>query len=447
VKELFPYQRAGADWLKTQERAILGDEMGLGKTVQAIVAASELGLKRVLVVCPAIGRGNWLREFAEWAPEITPVVYSYDEVVRTPLKVAPVAGVWDLLILDEAHYLKTPKAKRTAVIYGTDQGAGLKARLAKEGPPRKSAVEHSRRVWLLSGTIAPNNASELWTHLHALFGETRRFVTFMNAYCYTRPSPFGKGYTVGGNKKKMIPELKAKLAQIMLRRRAADVLTELPPITLGPLLLDGNVVEGIQQMLEFEAEAMRVNEAAKIYARTGDMDLALAEASPQLSVLRRETGRAKAAAVARYVGEELISGAIDKIVLFAVHHDVLDTLERLLAEFAPVRVDGRVTNSQRNKGIHAFQTDPSRRVFIGQIQACGTAVTLHAANQQVFVEQSWVPGENAQAAKRCHRIGQTRPVFVRVASVAGTLDEAIDRALTRKTRALLEIEITKESHP
>jgi SNF2 family DNA or RNA helicase len=93
----------------------------------------------------------------------------------------------------------------------------------------------------------------------------------------------------------------------------------------------------------------------------------------------------------------------------------------------------------RQTAIDQFQANPKVRVFIGQLQACSTAITLHAANQVVFVEQSWTPSDNAQAAKRCHRIGQKNPVFVRMLGLAKSVDEAVAKVLARKSQMISEL--------
>ena len=89
--------------------------------------------------------------------------------------------------------------------------------------------------------------------------------------------------------------------------------------------------------------------------------------------------------------------------------------------------------------IDRFQNDPRCRVFIGQITAAGTAVTLTATNQVLFAETSWSPGDLVQAAKRCHRIGQRRPVFVRILALSDSLDEAVSRVLAGKARMISQI--------
>ena len=158
-----------------------------------------------------------------------------------------------------------------------------------------------------------------------------------------------------------------------------------------------------------------------------------------LATLRRVTGLAKAGVAARMLREELESDAYQKIVVFVQHLDVGKTLVGELSAYGTVFLNGSTTPTMKQKMIDDFQRDPDVRVFVGQLQACSTAITLHAANQVLFVEQSWTPSDNAQAAKRCHRIGQTRPVFVRMLGLAKSIDEAVARVLARKTQAIAEI--------
>lgn len=99
-----------------------------------------------------------------------------------------------------------------------------------------------------------------------------------------------------------------------------------------------------------------------------------------------------------------------------------------------VVLTGDTPANERQSVVDRFQDDPRVRVFIGQIQAAGTGITLTAASDVVFVESSWVPAENEQAAMRVHRIGQRNACLVRFATLAGSIDERIQRAVMRKTQ-------------
>jgi len=102
---------------------------------------------------------------------------------------------------------------------------------------------------------------------------------------------------------------------------------------------------------------------------------------------------------------------------------------------------GGTTEKDRVKAIDDFQTDPNVRLIAAQLTAASTAVTLTAASDVLFLEQSWTPAVNAQAAKRAHRIGQTRPVHVRTLVIANSIDEAVAETLARKTEMLSELKL------
>lgn len=404
--ELYPYQEEGAGWLARRKRALLADEQGLGKTIQAVAACDLVGARRVLVLCPAVARPVWADEFEQWSlssPELR--VYSYDElVVNAEKRVAAQAFRADTLILDEAHYLKTPTAKRTRLAYS-----------------RALATE---RIWSLTGTPMPNHPGELWTHASVLGGAEQDYEEWVHQYCLTAPSDYADFRVVGARKERM-PELRQELAGWVLRRTTR--VLDLPALRWGTLPLEGST-EGVEDptmvaklriVLEREPEAIE-----KAFRHT--------------AVLRRAVGLAKvpgALAAVRHRLEEQPG----KAIVFAWHREVLDALYRGLSGFNPVMFNGSIGRDLRRTYVEAFQNADDVRVFIGQIQAAGTAITLTAADWVLFVESDWSPASMAQAAKRAHRIGQARPVLVQAAILPGTMDAAIQRVLTRKARDITQV--------
>jgi SWI/SNF-related matrix-associated actin-dependent regulator 1 of chromatin subfamily A len=101
-----------------------------------------------------------------------------------------------------------------------------------------------------------------------------------------------------------------------------------------------------------------------------------------------------------------------------------------------VVIDGSTGAPARSQAITSFQENPETRIFIGQIRACGTAITLTAAQDVVFAESDWTPENNFQAAKRAHRIGQTQSVLARHLSVSNTFEVNLHRNLARKEREI-----------
>lgn len=442
---LHPYQEEGATTLAASRAFLLADEMGTGKTIQAIVAADRARAGRVLVLCPAVARINWKREFDKFSAVSRDwtVVYSANTAVPpghsaicsydlAPKNKSLAANPWDLLVLDEAHFLKNPAAKRTKAILG------------KEG-----LVRLASRIWALTGTPIPNHAGELWCLLFT-FGMTRlTYENFLSRFCNGYKMNFH--FRVTGTKQSMIPELQKLIAPVMLRRRKEDVLKELPPITFEDIAVEAGPVDlevesafvkyvfprDQRELLEAKLAEERSLVAGAL--RSSDVAHALAGLAQSVSTLRRYVGLQKRNAIADLVTQELDAKLYDKIILFAIHRDVIEGLRQALKRFDCVTLYGGTNPKDRQRNIDRFQTNKKCRVFIGNIKACGTAINLTASDQVLFAEEEWVPAENAQAAMRAHRIGQTRPVTVRVARLPNSLDEKVGQILSRKTREIAEI--------
>jgi SNF2 family DNA or RNA helicase len=446
---LFSYQLEGAKWLAERKLALLADEMGVGKTAQVIRACDLINAERIIVLCPAVARINWQREFSRFSSisrnfslimgrkdSIVPsnwLISSYDLVSQ---EMSLTKSLWDVLILDEAHYLKNHQAKRTRAVYG-----------------KQGLIHNTRRCWAITGTPAPNHPGELWVMLYT-FGVTKlSYDDFIARFCTGYHSTYG--FKITGANTSHIPELKALLSKIMLRRKKEQVVKELPPIHFdhvtveaGPVDLDADswFVEYVfpeerthELTAKLDHERTMITNVMKA-AKMGPDGLRVLEAiAKSVSTIRRYTGLQKLKAVTELVTEEMSQGKYSKLVIFAIHVSIIEGLRKSLRKFNPVVLYGGTPAHKRQKRIDKFQQSAKTQIFIGNIQACGTAINLTAANQVLFVESDWTPAYNSQAAMRCHRIGQDKPVFVRFIGLADSIDEKINLILKRKTRDLTEI--------
>jgi SNF2 family DNA or RNA helicase len=423
MPRLYPYQVTGAEWLASKRFAYLADEMRVGKTPQAITACDLVGAQRILVVCPAVARLDWGRKFDDFSGAKRPqfvvltrrallgprhgiTIVSYDLFQNSHLE-----GQWDVVILDEAHYLKHPAAKRTKAILG-----------------KGGVVHRAKRVWCLGGTPAPNNASELWPVLHVFGVYTGTYEDFVREFCTGYFGPYG--FQITGSKN--TAKLRALLKPFMLRRTLKEVFPEMTPIMFSDYLIDRTHPMPEEIGTEYElAESLvgvtNIDEAVRI----------LQQQTLSTATLRRHIGILKVAETVNLVCNELESG-VNKIVLFAVHRDVIDLLDEQLVDYNPVVIHGGTRPSLRDLALKLFNTDSRHRVFIGQVVAAGTAIDLSVADDALFVEASWVPGENAQAAHRLMNINacKRRLVTVRFMALADSIDEQVQRILRRKTRDL-----------
>ena len=431
--ELLPYQKTGAAFLASRERAGLFDEMGVGKTAQAIHACDLAGAKRILVICPAAVREVWRGEFRKFARiprRITKgatlqdlnlwlrgktdvLLVSYDMATRWAKHLD--GALAEVCIFDEAHFLKSPTAART------------RAMLGRGCDGRDGVARWSGRVWFLTGTPAPNDPADIWPLLRFTGATPLGLATWVNRYMRIKPSAYSTRTTP---RKETVAELKQSIDSVSIRRTKTDVNLQIPPIWLTTQTIDGDTAE-IRALLSqhpgLEASIMEAVEKG---------GLSFLDAQ-HIATLRRLTGEAKAPALVELISEELENG-IEKIVLFGLHKSSIGIVQRGLGRFGCVRIDGSVGEQDRVQAIQDFQNG-SARVFIGNIRAAGTGITLTAASEIVVFEPDWSPANNAQALMRVHRLGQTQTVRARFVALANSIDVNVIDTLAHKTAALAAI--------
>lgn len=429
---LYQHQSEGATVLASPSdpRRYLGDEPGLGKTRTLIRALQNYPRPstNVLVVCPAIVRSHWHREFdeLEWPHEIGPVVKSYDEIVRGGFALMKqlIDGGLQAMVVDEAHYCKHVASKRSQLIFGKD---GYARRLPFVLPA--------------SGTPMPRNPLEYWPVMAGCFRDVavehgiKTVGEWKTRFCVIR-QVWGHGQL---REKvvdvKNVEELKVILGKTMLRRTLADVGLDVPALDFQVLRLDAGAKT--DPMLEMGPQTKLRVEVALQYGQ-----LELIAADPHVARMRRRLGELKVAPVAELVTSQLADSS-EKLVVFAYHRSVLEALRELFKSFGVAYIDGDVSPTQRDREIDRFQTDPKCRVFLGQNIACATGMDglQHAAQRAIIVEPEWMADVNLQLGKRIARIGSTtrNRCIVQMVALAGTLDEAIVAQNARETRMVNEV--------
>lgn len=454
--DYMPFQRAGIAYATARQSTLIGDEMGLGKTIQALgfINANKY-IQQVVCIVPASLRLNWYNEARKWlvrkfdyyivrdngrVPDYANfVIVNYDMLKGAVLQSLE-ARQWQLMIVDECHKLKNPKAQRTVKILGGTIGKGPDAK-EHEGLLRKC----DRRLFL-TGTPILNRPVELWPIVHAVDpGTFGSFWGYVSRYCGATRSRFG--YDMGGATN--LGELQNKLrASCMIRRLKKDVLTELPAKRRQIVTLEaaGNeyVIQAERAAMAAQREHMEALQADVELAKVADNEDEYKEAVKRLSSgmgvafaemarVRHETALAKVPYVIEHV-DELFDAEADKIILFAHHHDVIAKFKAHFGDAAVV-LTGQTNIEERDAAVRRFQTDPSCKLFIGSITAAGVGLTLTAAAHVIFAELDWVPANMTQAEDRAHRIGQTEQVFVQHL----VFDESIDAEMAVKLIAKQEI--------
>lgn len=428
---LYPYQAEGVEWLAPKHFALLGDQMGLGKTPQALVAAKKAGVKRLLVVCPAVTIPQWERQIAAWTPGTFDVtVLSYNRVVQN-LEVLKL-GRFDLMILDEAHLVKSIDAQRAAAILG-----------------KQGIIRNCDRVWALTGTPMQNHPGELWT-LTRVFGYTKyRYEEWLARFCKIRVTPYGPKPV--GAKEDAMPELREILKRFTLRRRVAEVQKDLPKVNISTIVVEPGPVDMIEHFPAYQnAGKTLANVRADMEKALSKLERdwyttgptsdeafdALAAQTESYSTLRRFVGLQKCKPLADLIYSEM--GSKYKLVVFFEHKAMVEEMRILLDSRVGMKaIYGGTKPEKRDEYIRQFIEKPTRNhVLMVQTKVGGTGLDgLQAVcNQAILLEPSWVPGENAQCIGRLARIGQKLPVFVRFIALNNMLDKAITEANIRKTR-------------
>ena len=442
--DYLPFQRAGIAYAASRPSVLIGDEMGLGKTIQAIGIVNLDPLARsVLIICPASLKLNWQREFAKWdvkglsvgigsgssLPDTDVVIVNYEIVAKN--RDAIDSRTWHVLVVDECHYLKNPKAQRTIAVLGKKKSSGIQA---------------ARRIFL-SGTPIVNRPIEFWPMVESLDpnGLGASFWKYVSRYCNARQNNFGWDFSGSSNPEELQQRARATF---MVRRKKEAVLQELPPKRRQVVEIPAN---GLSDLLRAEASLemlhSNITEAARVaveLAKASDDDDAYARAVralrdatqvafEEMADARHRLALAKVPAIVEFVRDAAESSG--KVVVFCWHRDVVAALMDALGPTA-VQVHGGVSITARQEAVDAFQTNPEIRVFVGTIKAAGTGLTLTAASHVVFGELWWVPGDISQAEDRCHRIGQHDSVLVQHLVVDGSLDSRMAKILVEKQAVL-----------
>jgi SWI/SNF-related matrix-associated actin-dependent regulator 1 of chromatin subfamily A len=409
--ELAPFQWAGVRYVLDARRAFLADEQGLGKTVEALAALEADNAYPAIVVCPASMKLGWQREAARWLPHRSVAVVEGRAAVPpqgeiTILNYEIVAAHGQALarrrpralVVDESHYCKNPRAKRTQAV----------RRLA-------GAVVPDGLRLALTGTPVLNHADELIAQLRVI----------------GRLEDFGSGARFSQQFRGQLSEERLHWhlrRRCFVRRLKADVLPQLPakrqvvvPVALTNQaeyrLAEKDVIEWLRsQPLDLSALNARI--AATLRA----------ERLAQLGTLQRLAARGKLAAGLAWIEDFLASG--EALVVFARHVEVQQAVIKRFP--GALHLLGSDSLAAREAAIAAFQEPQGPSLIVGATRVAAQGITLTRASNVAFLELEWTPAMHDQAEDRCHRIGQHDAVTAWYLLAADTIDETMARVIQSK---------------
>ena len=442
-QELWPFQKCNLEYALQRRNTLIGDQPGLGKTPVAICFANEIKAKRILVICPASIRIQWVKKIREWTtlrwpycihpilvgrhgvhPTAEWTVVSYDLARTEPIGKALAKGHYDLLILDEAHYLKTTDSHRTRAVFG-----GGKDRMFEDFASR------SERILALTGTPLPNRPREAYTLARGLHWDSIDFMSedsFKERFNPSQTVEIKKMNPLTGREetKVYIDERSGRHGELQNRLRANFMTRHLKREVMTQLKMP------VYDIIQLE-ETAAVKLALKAESLLG-IDPEMLEGADftelgAIATVRRMMGIALAPQIADYI-DMLIDGGEEKLVVFAYHHEVLDILQKQWEKHGVLRVDGNTSAARKMKTVEVFQTDQTKQIFLGQILACGTGTDglQKVSNHALIAEADWVPGNNEQAFDRLDRGGQARVVQGDIFVAPNSFSEKILASALRK---------------
>ncbi len=430
------YQIWGVKYILHQKRVLLGDEMGLGKTIQALAAmvsvrngcpkdeepaqgeqttpahgvaperevapasaadASQETLQpranitHFVVVCPASVIVNWCREiegksdmkaynmhdaqrasaFATWKEQGGVAVVNYESLENHfeleedfPL---------DMVIVDEAHYIKNTSAKRSQNVL----------RLCK----------HTDRIVFMTGTPLENRVEEMVGLLGHLQDDVAKEAKAVSVSAYA-------------------DEFKRKISPVYYRRRRNDVLAELPELTDVKEWCD--MTEQDAATYENDVVSGTLMDARRVSWRNEDFMNTSSKASRLREIVEEAAEDAR------------------KVLVFSFFLDTLEKVKMLCGERCVGVINGSVPIEERQGIIDAFDASPAGAVLAAQISSGGTGLNIQSASVVVLCEPQYKPSIENQAISRAHRMGQTRDVIVHRLLCPDTVDERMLELLEAK---------------
>lgn len=442
---LYPFQQASVASLNSTNGGLLLDEQGLGKTIQAIACLNNHfknnAKAKALIVCPAIMRCTWAREIEyslqeqeqgqsqlqlqlinknseEIDPSAKVVVCSYEYVAANYSKQRGtvkdlVKKSFTAVVIDESHKIKNIKSIRTKAALHVLTYHTVKFRL------------------LLTGTPITKGVDDLYTQLYPFFSDVERaevlgknLYKFRDKYMFSKQGTFGTEWY--GIKDKEI--LKSVLYSKALRKTKKEVLQELPEIIRESVYIPIKTKNLAEMSMKYVDVALRMVCGDRISIDPTEL--------AHVATMRKTLGLAKVEGTVEYINNVLETE--DRVVVFAVHTDVVHAIAEALKlksfSYCVRTITGDTPTSRRESYIQEFAQAGSdkKHILILNIVAGGVGITLNAAHVEVFAELDWTPANMMQAEARCHRIGQTKTVFVTYLVAAKSIDEIIQRVLKTK---------------
>jgi hypothetical protein len=388
-------------------------------TTSTIIAALETGAKKVLIICPASLKLNWEREIRNYtdksvyicegkhfSSEDDFVIINYDIIknfhdIKDKENSQILKAGFDLVVIDEAHYIKNAQAQRTKLI--------------------NNFVKDVKRLWLLTGTPITSRPIDYFNLLSLVESPVaQNWLAYVIRFCegYQFRAGQRKVWNVSGASN--LEELRDRTSKQILRRLKTDVL-DLPDKLINPVYL----------RLKSKMYEELMGEYYDWYNNKKEESSSLTIQFSKLMKVRQTIADEKVASTIELAENIIEQGK--KVIIFS---NFTEPLKRIHEHFGKqsVYLDGSTSKFGRQKSVDDFQDNEKIMVFCGNIRAAGVGITLTAAEVVIMNDLSFVPGDLSQAEDRAYRYGQKNNVLVYYPLFVNTIEGVIYDMVNEKKK-------------
>lgn len=481
---------------KKRQGCLLAHTMGLGKTMQVITLLVTIGqasvsddysvcsqipeemrASRTLILCPATLVNNWLDEMLSWLPENHALgeIFKVDAILSIEKRVQAIqtwgelGGImiigynlfksfvndpnmgdvflqWpNIVIADEAHMMKNPKAQ-THVAAANFRTL---SRVALTGSPLANNVEE---YFSMINWVAPNYLGDIGEfraqyanpikdglNVDSTSSDRRRALRMLRVL-KSEVSPKVSRITIGVLKHD-IPQKKEFVLTVPLtsiQRQAYEMFikyhsktdpesTQVPVFAIHDLSL---ICASPSIFLEKLKKAKKSpNHSTE---RTGKVTLPQQLISEEMALLRNAERGVKDDFTLSWKVPILLEildqckKLGDYVLLFSHSKGTLDYLENELRmkKFSFMRLDGRTHMAERQNIVKHFNKG-NIDIFLISTKAGALGLNITGANRVIIFDAQFNPQNEQQAVGRAYRIGQKKPVFVYRFVCGGTCEEKL----------------------
>jgi SWI/SNF-related matrix-associated actin-dependent regulator 1 of chromatin subfamily A len=457
--KLRPFQKHGVKFLRSRKSALLLDSMGCGKTIQLLCSIPKKA--PVIIIAPAVAKGNWAKECSLWRPDLEVkilsgrnsfywprpgevLVINYDILPRAAqvrsnnarhgISGSPsyrlVREYYDIESHDKVDY-PSPDRPVIGTVIISDEVHKVKSNKAKRSKSLKAMARLVRStdgvLWGATGTPITNYPPELWNILD-IFDLKEEFCVSWSNFLRLFDARQAGGF--GGSIEWNVPEIPKievidSLRRVSIMRKLDDVVEDMPAKTRQDFTVDIDKATERQcdkALVELERVGISLEEALEEAARTQVESVRFQELARARSML--------AAAKVPFALEliEEYEEQSEPLLVFSAHRAPIEILK---GREGWGIIMGGVSDKLRKKAEEDFQGGKLKGLGL-TTKAGGIAITLHRASHALFVDLLYSPADNLQAEDRIHRIGQTRPQIIRRLMANHPLDRRCMEIITHK---------------